>query len=171
MTRPWPLDATVIGCDYAFPWDVLIRDLKFHAALHRAAPLADLLAQRVGADPGVDLVTALPLHHSRLRARGYNQAWLIARRVARQLSRPAAADLLTRWRMTAPQTDLDEPQRARNVAGAFMPTPSRAAQIRGRRIALVDDVTTTGATACAAAQALREAGAASVALWAVARTP
>lgn len=174
--RPWPLDATRIGADFAFPWDRLIRDLKFHGALHLAQPLADLLLQRLvpsglhgGAGVDVDVVTALPLHASRWRDRGYNQAWEIARRVARALALPAEPALLTRWRATAAQTDLDEHQRARNVAGAFMPTPGAA--IRGRRIALLDDVTTTGATACAAAQALREAGAAHVALWAVARAP
>ncbi|MCA0177652.1 MAG: ComF family protein [Proteobacteria bacterium] len=171
--RPWPLAATRVGSDYAFPWDALVRDLKFHAMLHRAEPLAGLLTQRIreAGAADVDLVTALPLHASRLRARGYNQAWLIARRVARELTLPAVPDLLIRWRTTAPQTDLDEAQRQRNVAGAFMPAPAQAARIRGRRVALVDDVTTTGATACAAAQALLEAGAASVTLWAAVRTP
>jgi ComF family protein len=161
----------VAAVDYGFPWDRVVAGLKFHRRLDGATPLAQLLLGALPSAPAVDLVLPMPLAPQRLRERGYNQAWEIARRVARPLRLPADAHALLRVRDTAHQMDLPEAERAANVRGAFLVEPARAARLRGRHIALVDDVATTGATAEAAAQALRAAGAAEVSLWVAARTP
>jgi len=168
----------VAAFDYAFPWDRLIADFKFRQRVELARALSQrLLATLVGEggqgddDPrSIDLVTAVPLSASRLRERGYNQSWEIARRLAPGLGLPARHDTLLRWRDTAHQIVLDRPQRAANLRGAFMPALGARARISGRRIALVDDVMTTGATAAEASLALLEAGAASVHVWLLART-
>jgi predicted amidophosphoribosyltransferase len=113
----------------------------------------------------------MPLAADRLRERGFNQAWEVARRVARPLGRPARADLLLRWRTTPHQIGLDHDQRLANLRGAFMPAPTARALLSGRHVALVDDVMTTGASAREACLALREAGVADISLWLLARTP
>jgi predicted amidophosphoribosyltransferase len=99
-------------------------------------------------------------------ARGYDQAWLLAAHLARAAGRPRLSGALTRRRETPPQVGRSRADRARNVAGAFSADPRRVA---GLDLVLVDDVVTTGATADAAAAALRRAGARSVTVVALAR--
>ena len=172
--RPPPVARTVVAMDYRPPWDGLILRLKFGADLALVNPLAQALADAVAAqmDPAeVDWVLPVPLHPDRLRQRGYNQAWLLARATARHLCRPALADGLVRWRATEAQAGLDLPQRAGNVQAAFMANPAHVQRLRGRAVALVDDVMTTGATAYAAARAAQAVGVRAVHLWVVARTP
>jgi ComF family protein len=113
----------------------------------------------------------VPLSAPRLATRGYNQAWELARRVARARRLPARADLLHRPVDTPAQSGLDRAERQRNLRGAFWVPPLAADAVRGQHLALVDDVMTTGATLREAAAALRQAGAATVQVWAVARTP
>jgi ComF family protein len=165
----------ICATDYNFPWDRLIVDLKFHAQVELATPLAQrlalaVLARSAPATVPIDIVLPVPLAAARLAERGFNQAWEIARRVARQLQLPADATLLLRPLETAHQADLPRAERAKNLRGAFMVAPRRHAELQGRRIAIVDDVLTTGATAREATAALLRAGAASVQVWTVART-
>ncbi|MCA8419607.1 ComF family protein [Burkholderia cenocepacia] len=161
-TAPPPFDATLALADYRAPLDGLARGLKFHAQLalggEFAARLARLVDDTRGAGGGFDLVAPVPLSHRRLVARGYNQAWAIARPLARRLGVPAEAALLTRVADTAPQSRLDRHARRDNVMAAF----AVAGGVAGRHIALVDDVMTSGATLAAAARALKAAGAARV---------
>ena len=172
LHAPPRFERALAAFDYAFPWDRVIAEFKFRGRLEWAAPLAQLLAAAARAQgTEVDMVTAVPLASQRLRERGYNQAWEIARRVAHQLGLPVRHDLLLRWRDTPQQLQLDRRQRDANLRGAFMPGDADArAAVRGRRVALVDDVLTTGTTAEEATRALLEAGAASVQLWVLART-
>jgi ComF family protein len=169
---PWRSCRTAV--DYAFPWVQLISAFKFRQQPDTARLLAEVMQLAWGhhRPEAVDLVTAVPLSASRWHARGYNQAWLLARAAAKAYQLPADPDLILRWRETPEQSGAtDRAARQQQVKGAFMPSPAAQARLRGRRIALVDDVMTTGATASAATQALLEGGAASVDLWVLARTP
>ncbi len=168
-----PFDAALACFDYRPPWDRLVTAFKFHGAVELAPFFAGMLEgalRRRGAPPP-DVVVPVPLAAGRMRERGYNQAWLLARRVARRLTVAADADLLLRLRETAHQLDLPPASRAGNVRGAFAVEPRRRAEIAGRRIAVVDDVLTTGSTAGEIARVLQQAGAAHVDVWVLARTP
>ncbi len=139
---------------------VLVRRMKFARLPGAARPLVAGMAaatRRAGV-PG-DLVVPLPLHATRRLARGFDQAALLARGVARELDLACPAFGLRRVRATAPQAMRRGRTRSRGLAGSFEAVP---AVVRGRSVLLVDDVLTTGATARAAARALRRAGAASV---------
>jgi ComF family protein len=173
LREPPSYDRAIAAVDYDHPWDALIAAFKFHGALDLAAALAQRLVAAVeaagGARPG--LLLPVPLGPARLKERGYNQAWELARRAARGLDCRSDARLLLRIKDTAQQLALPRAQRAANVRGAFLVEPRRAGELRGRDVALVDDVLTTGATAAEIANVLKHAGAASVQLWVVARTP
>ena len=168
---PWTrCDAAV---DYAFPWDRLVSRFKFGDRPDLARPLADLLIDALPPRPANAaplLVTAVPLSDARLAERGYNQAWVLAQRLARARRWPAVPDLLLRCRDTPHQVGLGREARARNLRQALLANPARVGQIAGREILVVDDVMTTGMTARAVALALHEAGAAAVHLAVVART-
>ncbi|CAD5372671.1 Competence protein F [Rubrivivax sp. A210] len=173
LRQPPPFEAAVCAVDYGFPWDRVIADFKFHGRSELAGvlagPLLDALA--VAALPRVAAVLPVPLAPPRLAERGYNQAWELARRLAAALGLPAHGDLLQRTLDTAHQAGLPRTERQRNLAGAFMVDPRRRNALQGRALALVDDVMTTGATLREAAAQLLRAGAASVQVWVVARTP
>ncbi len=168
-----PFEHTACATDYGFPWDSLIADFKFNGREDLAGPLARLLSAAVAGagHPAPDLVLPVPLSPPRLAQRGYNQAWELARRAARLQGRPARHDILLRPGDTAHQAELSRAERQRNLAAAFMVDPRQRPALRGRRVALVDDVMTTGATAREATQTLLRAGAAAVDLWMLARTP
>ncbi len=173
LREPPPFEHTVCVVDYGFPWDRLIADFKFHGRVELARALAGLLATavRAAAVPLPQLVLPVPLAAERLRERGYNQAWVLARLLAAALGLAADAELLQRPIATAHQAQLDRAQRRRNLHGAFMVDPRRRTALQGRRAALVDDVMTTGTTAREAAAVLLRAGAAAVDIWVLARTP
>jgi ComF family protein len=162
----------VAGVDYGYPWDRPIANLKFHQRLDAIdVLLRPLLAQLRDVRDADVRVVAVPLARERLRERGYNQSWELARRLACALALPARADALFRVRDTSHQLGLHRTERARNLQGAFVVAPRHAGWVRGARIALVDDVLTTGATARAATRTLHAAGARDVQVWVVARTP
>ena len=173
LIDPPPFTHTVAALDYEHPWDGLITQFKFHAALDLAPALvARMLAANThaaGAPP--QLLLPIPLSHARWRERGYNQAWELAKRLGRTLDCAVDATLLLRLRDTPHQLALPPEERAGNVRAAFAVEPLRLAEVRGRRITLVDDVMTTGATVAEAARTLLQAGASEVDVWVVTRTP
>ncbi len=137
-----------------------VHGLKYRGRRVLAEPLGELLAEylRTLSWP-ISTITAVPLHRQRERVRGYNQAGLLARILARRTGWPLLEDRLVRWRDTPPQVGLDGQARLENVRGAFrweseQPPPGQ--------VILVDDVYTTGATMEACAGALRAAGATEV---------
>ncbi|HEX6018241.1 MAG TPA: ComF family protein [Burkholderiaceae bacterium] len=170
-------DRCIAGTDYAAPWDRMIAAFKFHQRVELAAALARVIERAARAarhdDPAAPRPTLLlpvPLSRERLRERGYNQAWELARRLGRRLCVEASPALLQRGRDTAHQIGMTRREREHNLRDAFW-VAARSWPLQGRRVALVDDVLTTGATAHAAALALMRAGAAGVEVWVVARTP
>ena len=173
LTDPPPYAHTLAAVDYDHPWDGLITHFKFHAALELAPALAArmLAAQRLGHAPAPTLLLPIPLSDARLRERGYNQAWELAQRLGRALRCATDARLLLRVKDTPHQLALPPEQRAGNVRAAFAVEPRRRAELRGRRVTLVDDVMTTGATVAEATRSLLQAGASEVGVWVVARTP
>ena len=173
LKAPPPHASTLAALRYAHPWDGLVTRFKFHAALDLAPVLAQrmLAAHRRSGAPRPALLLPMPLAAQRLRERGYNQAWELARRLAAHLHCPADAHLLLRIRDTPHQLTLAPSQRDINVRGAFAVEPRRRGELRDRDVTLVDDVMTTGATAAEAARVLLQAGAARVHVWVAARTP
>jgi ComF family protein len=173
LRAPPAWDRTITLADYDGPWPALITALKFHQQVELASALANGLATAVcrSDGPRPDLLVPVPLSPSRLRERGFNQAWELARRIGRRLGVPASPIPLQRVRDTAHQIGKSRAERERNLRDAFWVQPRRSVPMAGRRLALIDDVLTTGATAQAAALALRRAGAAAVDLWVLARTP
>lgn len=169
LADPPSFDAAVAACVYAFPVSPVISQLKYGSRLALAGWMADVLAEAVSrrGPVEVDWLLPVPLSRERLGERGFNQAALIAAAVARRLAIPLRRDELLRVRDTAPQASLDHDERWRNVRGAFDVAPD--ARLSGQRVALIDDVMTTGATLDAAARALKQAGAARVEAWVVAR--
>ena len=148
----------------------MLHELKYAGRRRAAGRLAALLLEDPAARALVetsDVVVAVPLHPRRLRERGFNQAALLARELARLCRRPCATDALARRRDTAPQSGLRAGERRRNVREAFV--ARRPGAVAGRIVTLVDDVVTTGATAEACARALAAAGAREVRLLAAAR--
>lgn len=158
--------------------------LKYHGALPLAREfgerLGDTLLPYCGRDnvrdgdgdgdhvgDGAPWLVPVPLAPARLAARGFNQAWELTRIAARRMQRPASARWLRRERATASQRGLTRDVRQRNLRDAFIASD----RVRGRRIVLIDDVMTTGATCHAAARALKRAGATHVVAAVVLRTP
>jgi ComF family protein len=173
LRRPPPFERTVAALDYAPPWSGLIARFKFHDGIDLAPAVARQLAEAVrhGGAAAPALLLPAPLAPARLRERGYNQSWELARRVARPLKLAADATLLLRVRDTPHQLDLPLAERAANVRDAFAVEPRRRAELAGREVALVDDVMTTGETAAEMTRTLLHAGAARVQVWVLARTP
>jgi len=155
-------DATVAALAYEFPADALVHALKFRGELALAGVLGELLSQKISSLE-IDCVIPVPLSGARLRQRGYNHAAEIARHLARA---KLDLSLCERTRDTPPQMDLPFAERRRNVRGAFRCTRA----IAGASVAVVDDVMTTGATLNEVARTLKDAGAARVVNWVVART-
>lgn len=146
-----------------------IHRLKYRNGRALAKPFGQLMAD--GWDRcrlEVDVIVPVPLHARRLRQRGYNQAALLARELARHTGLPLYEEALSRVRHTASQMTLDAAARRDNVRGAFYCTDG---QLRGQRVLLIDDVCTTGATLDACADALRAAGAVAVWGFTLARAP
>ena len=167
LQRAPPYVRAVVPLRYELSVALLMPRYKFRGDLAVGRVLTQSLLDALIGHPRPDLVVPVPLHRQRLRQRGFDQSWEIARMLARSLELPARCDVLRRVRATLAQTGLDAAARRKNMRGAF----SARVALDGLSIALVDDVVTTGTTVAAAAAALRAAGAARVFLWAVARAP
>ncbi len=152
--------------DYAFPLDRLLPRLKFHGDFAAGRVLARCMAERCASLPRPEAIVSIPLHRTRLRQRGYDQALELAKPLARTLQIPLLADALHRSKTTTAQSRLDADARQRNLRDAFIVASDAAMPAH---IVLLDDVMTTGATLHAAACALRHAGVRRVDAWVCAR--
>jgi ComF family protein len=168
FAHPPPFDATIAAFAYAFPVDRLVHAFKYHGRVALgewgAGAIRAERARSAGAVP--QRLIALPLSRERQRERGYNQAYEIARVLARELRIPLVRDGVRRDRAAPPQAALPWSERAKNVRGAF----ACELDLKGINVAVVDDVMTTGASLAEFARTLKRAGATRVENWVVART-
>jgi ComF family protein len=167
LSSPPAWDHAASPLIYAWPLDRLLQRFKFHGDLAIGRLLGELLADYLaaGASPKPDVLIPVPLHASRLRERGFNQALELARPVSRRLHLPISINQCVRQKNTAVQSTLDARERHRNLRDAFEARRSLA----GVHVAVLDDVITTGATVTALSLALRDAGAARITVWSLAR--
>ena len=182
IVAPPPWTVTVAPFVYGAPLGRVVEGLKSGNGLREARILGGLLAAAIRAryrrDVLPDALIAMPLTRRRRRQRGYNQAELLASVVGREIDRPVLKGRLVRTRHAPPQRALPRSARLRNVRGAFdvrrtlrQRVFARAAEAMPKRVALVDDVATTGATVRAASGTLRTAGVEEVHVWVAAKTP
>lgn len=159
----------IIPLFYRDPLAPLIHQLKFDHKLHYARLFGLLMEAHLRDHPfeKPDLIIPIPLHKKRLQERGFNQALEIIKQPAQRLQIPLDRSHFQRTRATAAQMELDAKARRQNLKQAFTYTQP----LQGRHVALFDDVITTGSTMHAATQALKQAGATKIDLWALAYTP
>ncbi|HBZ99351.1 MAG TPA: amidophosphoribosyltransferase, partial [Pseudomonas sp.] len=174
LKRPPSYDHVEVPWRFAFPVDALITRFKHQARWPYGRLLGERLAHHLEhafADglPRPDLLLPVPLARRRLRQRGFNQAQMLADWLSRPLGIATDARVLDRVLDTLAQQQLDAATRRRNLRQAF--AIATAADVKGRHLALVDDVLTTGATAEALARLLKRAGAERVDVYCLARTP
>jgi ComF family protein len=164
--RPPPFIATRAVFAYAPPVVQLVTRFKYGGELALSRFLGEALTKAFGAD-GVrpDVLVPVPLHGARLRSRGYNQSLEIARYLSRALHVPLDRSGVRRVRATRPQAGLPLEERRANLRNAFQTGKS----YKGLRVAIVDDVMTSGHTVSALARCLRKAGAREVVVWVIAR--
>jgi ComF family protein len=144
----------------------LIQLFKYGRVKTLSAPLGAMLADALPREKAYDFILPMPMHWRRRWSRGFNQADLLARVLARRLNLPVTA-AVRRAKATPAQAGLTAAQRRANMSGAFIVVKKEAVQ--GKRVLLVDDVFTTGATAGACARVLKRAGAAHITVLTVAR--
>ena len=166
LTHPPLFSRTIAVFDYAFPLDKLIQGMKYGEQLALAHAFAKKLLPRIDKCNLPDYVIAMPLHPAKLRERGFNQSLLLAATVARDLKLELLPNACRRVRDTPPQSALPWKERKKNVRNAFCCDMD----LTGKRVALVDDVLTTGASLNALAEAAQKRGAGEVAAWVIART-
>ena len=172
LQSPPPFTRVIAPWHYRFPVDRMIHRYKDSGQRAFAKPLLKGLEHQVRSaltnhphwQP--DLLIPSPMHPARRRARGFNQASDIAEHLSRELDLPWSSDVTVRTRKTGTQRGLDRQGRLTNLAGVFT-----VIEKPPDRIAIIDDVVTTGATIRLLAQALKKAGAQDVQIWALARTP
>lgn len=164
LARPPYFDAALAVYVYDFPLDKLVQSFKYGHRLALGAYFGRQLAALAQSMP-VDTVVPMPLHPARLRERGFNQALELARPVAQRLGSPIALTACQRTRHTSTQANLAWRERVKNIRGAFHCTED----FSGRRVLLVDDVMTTGASLNECARTLKLHGAATVVALVVAR--
>jgi len=160
-----PYDSCFAPLHYQYPVDHLLTQLKFHQKLSLARLLGTLMAQWLTQSTCPELLIPVPLHSSRLRERGYNQALELTRPIARKLQIPIDTKICRRERATSAQTNLQIKQRSKNVQGAF----SLTGKLYAKHVVIIDDVVTTGHTINEVANVLRQAGAEQIDVWSCAR--
>lgn len=168
VMEPPPLIEVHAACVYGAPLDRLAPRFKFHGDLAAGRLLSGLMIEAFASRPRPDAIVPVPLHRSRLRQRGYDQALELARPLASALEIPLLDSALYRAVATYPQSRLDAAERRYNLEDAFDVRPGIDLPAH---LVLVDDVMTTGTTLHSAAQTLYRAGAVRVDAWVAARVP
>jgi ComF family protein len=171
LAKPPPFTRCIAPFRYEFPVVELINGFKFNGQLRYGRLLGTLLLQQLQAayhsEPLPECIIPVPLHWRRLQKRGYNQSREIARQLASGLDLPCRPRVVKRRRYTTSQQSLNRKQRLKNLRHAFKVKPG----LPYRRVAVVDDVFTTGVTLAEFSNALISAGIEEVHCWCLARTP
>ena len=170
IAKPPPMDECLSAVSYSYPWSDCIASYKFDNQPAWASTLALLMESAPYIEPAIDradVLIPIPLSTARLQHRGYNQALELCKHL-----KYAKTDskILLRIKDTLTQSTLSKQERLKNVKTAFAVEPLRAQDVKGKRIVLVDDVMTSGATLFASTKALRQAGAAHITAIVFART-
>ena len=158
-------DATKALFTYEYPVSQVLQQYKYNQQLALAETFAGLMLETLALE-NIDLIIPMPLHPSRLQERGFNQSLEIARIIGKRLNIKVNSQVAQRIKLSPPQASLPLKERVRNMKGAF----ACHEDLSGLRIALIDDVMTTGASLNALAKAVKAKGAANVECWLIART-
>ena len=175
-TPPW-FDRVIAQLAYQEPLSKLIQGYKFANQLNLLPSLSECLIQQIQSvrDKGYqlpDALIAVPLHPQRLRQRGFNQSLLLANRVSKHLKIPLLNSLILRIKNTGDQASLNRKQRKSNIYKAFQISPSNKIDLSQiNKIAIIDDVITSGNTCNELARILKKAGITFVDIWCIAKTP
>jgi ComF family protein len=172
--QPPEFDRAIAAVDYTSPWRELVARFKFQGDVALARPLSVLMANQLAHLPRrgrPQWIIPTPLSRTRLRERGYNQSWQLARHLSRQLGIPTLPHAIQRVKDTPRMMTLEADDRRQQIRGAFKVNTACRRALAGRHVALVDDVLTTGATLDEITRTLQSAGARQVSVWVLARTP
>lgn len=170
IVNPPAVDRTLAAVSYAYPWSNLLVQFKFQEQIGWANTFATLLRSTPWVEPALeaaDFLIPMPLSPERLRTRGFNQCVVLAKALDANKTR---VNLLQRVMDTPAQSALPRNARLASVQHAFAPNPMEGQQLKGKRVVLLDDVMTTGASLNAAASALRQGGATHITAMVLART-
>ena len=167
-------DATKAVFLYTYPVDAMMLRYKYGNMLILGDTFGEFLAEKsaLGAlnHNDVDLIIPMPMHPQRLKQRGFNQALEIAKVLTKNCKEKLDYNSVERQTLTPPQASLPLKARVKNIKGAFKVNADKLDKLQGKRIAIIDDVMTTGASLNELAKTLKKAGAAHVECWVVART-
>ncbi len=177
ISSPPDFDATHTVFLYAYPIDAMIQRYKYGETLSLSHHFGQLIGEKISLSNhlhAIDLIIAMPMHPTRLKQRGFNQALEIAKVLNKLLYKNELKKLdyksVIRQTLTPPQASLPLKERVNNIKGAFKVNKKSLSQFHGKRIAIVDDVMTTGASLNELAKTLKQAGATHVECWVIART-
>lgn len=163
-TKPY-YDTTDALYTYAYPVDILIQQYKYKHALHLSNTFSHLLLRKMP-NIDIDLIIPMPLHPTRMKDRGFNQSLEIAKSLAKKTNIRLDSVSCTRVKNTQPQASLTPKERVKNMRDAF----HCSTKLSGLRIAVIDDVMTTGASLNALSKTLKMAGASKISCYIIART-
>ena len=166
-------DATNAVFLYAYPVDAMMLRYKYGNMLNLGDTFGEFLAEKIVLEnhfKNIDLIIPMPMHPQRLKERGFNQALEIAKVLTKNCKQKLDYSRVEKQTLTPPQASLPLKERVKNIKGAFKVNDDLAGELKGKRIAIVDDVITTGASLNELAKTLKKAGASHVECWVVART-
>ena len=170
LNSPPDFDATKAVFLYAYPVDVMMQRYKYGNMLNLSDTFGEFLAEKIAlgalSHNHVDLIIPMPMHPQRLKERGFNQALEIAKVLTKNYKEKLDYRSVERQTLTPPQASLPLKERVKNIKGAFKVN----GDFTDKRIAIVDDVMTTGASLNEIATTLKKAGASHVECWVIART-
>ncbi len=169
LNSPPDFDATISVFLYAYPIDAMMLRYKYGNMLNLGDTFGEFLTEKVALE-NIDIIIPMPMHPQRLKERGFNQALEIAKVLTKNAREKLDYKSVERQTLTPPQASLPLKARVKNIKGAFKVNTDKLDKLQGKRIAVVDDVMTTGASLNELAKTLKKAGASHVECWVIART-